>query len=83
MTPAAVALNTIPVVIPALNEAATIGDVVRSPAKPGLRGCLHQSRAMAKPAGGECWLKRWKSPTASTSLGRPWNLSATSIARKI
>jgi glycosyltransferase involved in cell wall biosynthesis len=30
MTPAAVALNTILVVIPALNEAATIGDMVRS-----------------------------------------------------
>jgi hypothetical protein len=71
MTPAAVTLNTIPAVIPALNEAATIGDGVRSPAKPGPRGWLNRSRAMAKLAGGECLLKRWRSPATSTSLGLP------------
>jgi hypothetical protein len=58
-------------VIPALNEAATIGDVVRSPTKPGPRGWLNRSRAMAKLAGGECLLKQWRSPIASILLGLP------------
>jgi glycosyltransferase involved in cell wall biosynthesis len=60
MTPAAVALNTILVVIPALNEAATIGDVVRSLQTVGLfRICIvdngsgDRTIAIARPAGTE------------------------------
>jgi hypothetical protein len=60
MRPAAVALNTIPVVIPALNEAATIGDVVRSLQAVGLfricvmdHGSCDRTIAIARPAGAE------------------------------
>jgi glycosyltransferase involved in cell wall biosynthesis len=60
MTPAAVALNTIPVVIPALNEAATIGDVVRSLQAVGLfricvmdHGSCDRTIEIARPAGAE------------------------------
>jgi hypothetical protein len=60
MTPAAVALNTIPVVIPALNEAATIGDVVRSQAVGLFRIWMwitavwsDRTIAIARPAGTE------------------------------
>jgi hypothetical protein len=65
MTPAAVALNTILVVIPALNEAATIGDVVRSLQTVGLfRICMWITaaeiamvRSPAQP-GPRGWLNR-------------------------
>jgi hypothetical protein len=60
MTPAAVALNTILVVIPALNEAATIGDMVRSLQTVGLfRICIvdngsgDRNGAIARQAGAE------------------------------
>jgi cellulose synthase/poly-beta-1,6-N-acetylglucosamine synthase-like glycosyltransferase len=60
MRPAAVVLNTIPVVIPALNEAATIGDVVRSLQAVGLfricvmdHGSCDRTIAIARPAGAE------------------------------
>jgi hypothetical protein len=66
MTPAAVALNTILVVIPALNEAATIGDMVRSLQTVGLfRICIVDNgsgdrtmvRSPAQPGPRE-WLNR-------------------------